>query len=98
MIQFAHPCPSHVDLCAGGIVRMTVSLTVIIMEATGNISLGLCIMITLICAKWSGDYIGKKLGCEVRKPQSEWVTPLFFVHDLVLSPVTQHHLYVCPVL
>ena len=67
-----------VDLCAGGIVRMTVSLTVIIMEATGNISLGLCIMITLICAKWIGDYVGKKLGCEVRKPQSEWVTPLFF--------------------
>ncbi|KAL8597461.1 hypothetical protein ACOMHN_050959 [Nucella lapillus] len=48
----------------GGIVRMTVSLTVIIMEATGNISLGLCIMIALICAKWMGDFVGKKLGCE----------------------------------
>ncbi|XP_076458922.1 LOW QUALITY PROTEIN: H(+)/Cl(-) exchange transporter 7-like [Babylonia areolata] len=48
----------------GGIVRMTVSLTVIIMEATGNISLGLCIMIALICAKWMGDFVGKKMGCE----------------------------------
>ena len=46
-------------------MRMTVSLTVIIMEATGNISLGLGIMVTLICAKWSGDYIGHKLGCAV---------------------------------
>ncbi|KAK7111918.1 H(+)/Cl(-) exchange transporter 7-like [Littorina saxatilis] len=48
----------------GGIVRMTVSLTVIIMEATGNISLGFCIMITLICAKWMGDFVGSRLGCE----------------------------------
>ncbi|KAL8569547.1 hypothetical protein ACOMHN_002093 [Nucella lapillus] len=48
----------------GGVVRMTVSLTVIIMEATGNISLGLCIMLTLICAKWMGDFVGEKMGCE----------------------------------
>ena len=67
-----------IHLCAGGIVRMTVSLTVIIMEATGNISLGLCIMITLICAKWMGDYVGQKLGCEVRASKSQWVSPLFF--------------------
>jgi hypothetical protein len=54
---------------------MTVSLTVIIMEATGNISLGLCIMITLICAKWSGDYIGEKMGCGVRK-----FVVMYFIH------------------
>nr|KAG5710384.1 hypothetical protein BaRGS_022202 [Batillaria attramentaria] len=47
----------------GGIVRMTISLTVIIMEATGNISLGLPIMLALICAKWCGDFVGQKLGC-----------------------------------
>lgn len=47
----------------GGIVRMTISLTVIMMEATGNISLGLPIMLALICAKWCGDYVGSKLGC-----------------------------------
>lgn len=40
----------------GGVVRMTISLTVIIIEATGAISFGLPIMICLMTSKWIADW------------------------------------------
>ncbi len=40
----------------GGTVRMTISLTVILLECTGDITFGLPIIMVLIIAKWVGDF------------------------------------------
>ncbi|XP_065891221.1 H(+)/Cl(-) exchange transporter 6-like isoform X2 [Dysidea avara] len=63
----------------GGVVRMTISLTVILIESTNEISYGLPIMITLMVAKWTGDLFNKGLydiHIELRKiPLLEWEWP-----------------------
>lgn len=43
----------------GGVVRMTISLTVILIESTNEITYGLPIMVTLMVAKWTGDLFNK---------------------------------------
>lgn len=62
----------------GGVVRMTISLTVILIESTNEITYGLPIMITLMVAKWTGDLFNRgiyDLHVQLRGvPLLEWET------------------------
>lgn len=80
----------------GGIVRMTLSLTVILVEATGNVTYGFPIMLVLITAKIVGDYFIEGLyDIHIKlqsvpflhwdaPPTSHWLT----AREVMSSPVT----------
>ncbi|CAN9505211.1 unnamed protein product [Ophioblennius macclurei] len=80
----------------GGIVRMTLSLTVILVEATGNVTYGLPIMLVLMTAKIVGDYFQEGLYDIHIKLQSvpflHWEAPAtshwLTAREVMSSPVT----------
>ncbi|XP_047213764.1 H(+)/Cl(-) exchange transporter 7-like [Girardinichthys multiradiatus] len=80
----------------GGIVRMTLSLTVIMVEATGNVTYGLPIMLVLMTAKIVGDYFQEGLYDIHIKLQSvpflHWEAPAtshwLIAREVMSSPVT----------
>uniref|UniRef100_A0A4W4H2A8 Chloride channel protein n=1 Tax=Electrophorus electricus TaxID=8005 RepID=A0A4W4H2A8_ELEEL len=80
----------------GGIVRMTLSLTVILVEATGNVTYGFPIMLVLMTAKIVGDYFIEGLYDIHIKLQSvpflHWEAPAtshwLTAREVMSSPVT----------
>ncbi|XP_013862373.1 H(+)/Cl(-) exchange transporter 7 [Austrofundulus limnaeus] len=80
----------------GGIVRMTLSLTVILVEATGNVTYGFPIMLVLMTAKIVGDYFQEGLYDIHIKLQSvpflHWEAPAtshwLTAREVMSSPVT----------
>ncbi|XP_058509108.1 H(+)/Cl(-) exchange transporter 7 isoform X1 [Solea solea] len=80
----------------GGIVRMTLSLTVIMVEATGNVTYGLPIMLVLMTSKIVGDYFVEGLYDIHIKLQSipflHWEAPAtshwLTAREVMSSPVT----------
>ncbi|KAL3859959.1 hypothetical protein ACJMK2_010137, partial [Sinanodonta woodiana] len=79
-----------------GMMRTTISLTVMVVECTGEISLGLPIMINLVISKWVGDFVSTGLydmNIEViGLPLLAWEPPPLCedikASDLMSQPVT----------
>ncbi|XP_059170124.1 H(+)/Cl(-) exchange transporter 7-like [Physella acuta] len=85
----------------GGCLRTTISLTVIIVECTGDITFGLCIMIALMISKWVGDFFTTGLydmNVEVSGiPLLSWEPPPLCDHVYVSDFMSQPVMSVCSV-
>lgn len=72
---------------------MTISLTVIIMETTGNISFALPLIVTIISAKWAGDFFNEGIyDTHIQLsgvPLLSWEPPPF-VFNIYASEVMSH--------
>ncbi|XP_047995343.1 H(+)/Cl(-) exchange transporter 7 [Leguminivora glycinivorella] len=80
----------------GGVVRMTISLTVIIIETTGQISNALPIIITLVVAKWVGDFFNEGIyDIHIQLagvPFLPWEPPPL-AHNVYASEVMSHPVF-----
>lgn len=79
----------------GGKTRMTISLTVILLEATNDVTYGLPLMVTLMCSKWIGDWFNPgiyDIHIELKEiPLLEWEP------DPILRKYKAHHVMASPV-
>ncbi|CAG9773741.1 unnamed protein product [Ceutorhynchus assimilis] len=77
----------------GGVVRMTISLTVILMECTGNITFALPLIIVVITAKWTGDFFNEGIYDTLIQlagvPLLPWEPPPV-VNNMYASEVMSH--------
>lgn len=77
----------------GGVVRMTISLTVIIVETTGNITFALPLIVALIAAKWTGDFFNEGIyDIHIQLagvPLLSWEPPAL-AHNIYASEVMSH--------
>jgi chloride channel 7 len=79
----------------GGVTRMTMSLTVMLIEATNDITYGLPIMVMLLIAKWVGDWFTSGIFDTYNEtkfiPFLHWDAPYFmrkfFAQDIMTQPV-----------
>ncbi|XP_022123633.2 H(+)/Cl(-) exchange transporter 7 [Pieris rapae] len=80
----------------GGVVRMTISLTVIIIETTGQISNALPIIVTLVVAKWIGDFFNEGIYDILIQlagvPLLPWEPPPL-AHNIYASEVMSHPVF-----
>ena len=54
--RFSSTCATAAVSMLGGLTRMTISLTIVMVESTNDIQYGLPIMMSLMVCKWVGDY------------------------------------------
>lgn len=54
---------------------MTISLTVILVECTGDITFGLPMMLVLMITKWVGDFFDTVSGYDADMEAANYLTP-----------------------
>lgn len=82
-----------------GIMRMTISLCVILIEATGDVTFGLPLMLVIMLAKWVGDFFNKGIydmhiklaGVPFLDCETPQMTSHIVMSQVMKSPVVCFH-------